>query len=120
MNAIRRENPALQTTWNLKFHEVDNDHILFFSKASDDLSNLLLIAVNLDPFHAHSGYVQVPLAEFGIDSKQSYLAHDLLGDEKFIWQGERNYVSLDPQAMPAHIFRIHRRMRREADFDYYM
>jgi starch synthase (maltosyl-transferring) len=120
MNRIRRENPALQTTWNLNFHEVDNDQILFFSKASDDLSNLLLIAVNLDPFHPHSGYVQVPLDEFGIDPKQSYLAHDLLSDDKFIWQGERNYVSLDPHAMPAHIFRIHRRMRREADFDYYM
>jgi starch synthase (maltosyl-transferring) len=120
VNRIRRENPALQTTWNLKFYETDNEHILFYGKATDDHSNLLLIAVNLDPFHPHSGYVQTPLAEFGIDPKQPYLAHDLLSDDKYIWQGARNFVSLDPQSMPAHIFRIHRRMRREADFDYFM
>jgi starch synthase (maltosyl-transferring) len=62
----------------------------------------------------------VPLAEFGIGPKQTYLVHELLSDDKYIWQGERNYVEMDPQAMPAHIFRVHRRLRREADFDYYM
>jgi starch synthase (maltosyl-transferring) len=120
VNRIRRENPALQTTWNLKFYETDNDQILAYGKMTDDLSNLILITVNLDPFHSHSGYVRVPLTEFGINPKQSYLVHELLSDDKYIWQGERNYVEMDPQAMPAHIFRLHRRLRREADFDYFM
>jgi starch synthase (maltosyl-transferring) len=120
VNRIRRENPALQTTWNLKFYETDNEQILFYGKATDDLSNLMLITVNLDPFHPHSGYVRVPLAELGIGPKQAYLVHDLLSDDKYIWQGERNYVEMDPRAMPAHIFRVHRRIRREADFDYFM
>jgi starch synthase (maltosyl-transferring) len=37
-----------------------------------------------------------------------------------MWQGEKNYVELNPAVMPAHILKIHRRAKREADFDYFM
>jgi starch synthase (maltosyl-transferring) len=120
VNAIRRNNTALQTTWNLHFHHVDNDYLLFYSKASDDLSNIVLIVVNLDPHHAQSGWVTVPLHELGISPDEPYLVHELLGDDKFIWQGERNYVSIDPQRTPAHILRVRKRMKRETDFDYFL
>lgn len=120
VNRIRRENPALQETWNLKFYEADNDYILFYGKTTEDLSNIILTVVNLDPYHTQSGFVEVPIAELGIDPKQPYLAHDLLSDDKYIWQGERNYVELNPQVLPASIFRIRRRMKRETDFDYFM
>jgi len=76
--------------------------------------------VNLDPFHTQSGWVTVPCAELGIESDQPYLVHDLLSDDKYIWQSERNFVELNPHVLPAHVFRVHRRLRREADFDYYM
>ncbi len=120
VNRIRKENPALQTTWNLKFYEVDNDYLLFYGKATEDLSNIILVVVNLDPFHTQSGWVRVPISELGIDPNQPYLAHDLLSDDKYIWQGERNYVELNPQILPAHIFRVRKRLRRETDFDYFM
>jgi starch synthase (maltosyl-transferring) len=29
-------------------------------------------------------------------------------------------VMLDPQRLPAHVFRLRRRVRREQDFDYYL
>ena len=120
VNRIRRENAALQTTRNVKFHDVDNDYMLFYSKTTEDLSNTVLIIVNLDPFHTQSGWVTVPCAELGIESDQPYLVHDLLSDDKYIWQSERNFVELNPHVLPAHVFRVHRRLRREADFDYYM
>lgn len=119
VNKIRRENPALQMTWNLRFYEVDNDFLLFYAKATKDLSNIMLVVVNLDSYHTQSGWVRVPLDELGLDPNQPYLAHDLLSDEKYIWQGERNYVALDPHVIPAHLFRIRRTLRRETDFDYY-
>ncbi|MFH1025391.1 MAG: alpha-1,4-glucan--maltose-1-phosphate maltosyltransferase [Nitrospirota bacterium] len=120
VNRIRRENLALQTTFNIRYYEADNDNILFYGKATHDLSNILLIAVNLDPFHKHSGWVKVPLHEFGIDPNQPYLVHDLLGDDKFIWQGERNYIEINPYICPAYIFRLRRQMKKETDFDYFM
>ena len=58
--------------------------------------------------------------ELDLVPEQSYLVFDLISDEKYIWQGESNYVELNPKIMPAYIFRVHRRLRREVDFDYYM
>ncbi len=120
LNRIRRENPALQETGNVSFHEIDNDHLLFYVKKTSDLSNVLFIVVNLDPFHAQAGTARVPMEELGLSPTQSYLVYDLLSEEKYIWRGERNYIELDPHISPLHIFRVHTRMRREADFDYYL
>ena len=120
INRIRRENPALQSTWNLHFYEVDNDYLLCYGKATQDLSNILLVVVNLNPFHTQSGWVQIPLSTLEIDPKQPYLVHDLLSDDKYIWQGERNYVEINPLLSPAHIFRVRKRLKRETDFDYFM
>lgn len=117
LNQIRRENPALQTTWNLKFYEVNNDNLICYGKTTEDLSNIILIAVNLDPFHVQPGWVRVPLNELGIAPEHPFLVHDLLSDKKYNWQGEWNYVELNPQVMPAHIFRVRRRLNREKDFD---
>jgi starch synthase (maltosyl-transferring) len=120
VNQIRKENPALQTTWNLSFYQVDNDSILFYGKATADLSNLILVAVNLDPFHIRSGWVNIPVNQLGLDPTQPYLVHDLLTDDNYIWQGERNFVELNPQVLPAKIFRVRKRLKREMDFDYFM
>ena len=120
VNRIRRESPALQTTWNLKLYEVENDYLLFFGKGSEELSETILVVVNLDPFHTQGGWLRVPIHELGIAPDQPYLCHDLLGEDKYIWQGERNYVQLDPNILPAFIFRLRRRLKKETDFDYFM
>jgi starch synthase (maltosyl-transferring) len=120
VNRVRRENPALQKTVNLRFYEVDNETLLFYGKVTDDLSNILFVVVNLDPFHTQSGWVRVPIKELGIDPNQPYLVHDLLSDDKYIWQGERNYVELNPQVLTANIFRVKKRLKRETDFDYFL
>ncbi len=106
VNRTRKGNPALQNTWNLKFCEADNDYLLFYGKWTEDLSNIILVVVNLDTLHTQSGWVKVPIWELGIDSNQSYVVHDLLSDEKYNWHGERNYVELNPHKIPAHILRV--------------
>lgn len=120
VNKIRKENPALQETYNIKHYEADNENIFCYGKTSRDLSNIILIAVNLDAYHKHSARVKIPLTELGIDPKQPYLVHDLLGDDKYIWQGELNYFEIDPYISPAFIFKIRKHMKKETDFDYFM
>ena len=120
VNRIRRENPALQTPWNLRFYDIDNDQILFYGKATEDLSNIIFVAVNLDPFHPQSGRAKVPVRELGIDPLQPYLVHDLLSDDMSVWQGEDNPVEIDPRVLPARIFKVRKRLRREMDYDYFL
>jgi starch synthase (maltosyl-transferring) len=120
VNTIRRENQALQSDRILKFHPVDNEQIVAFSKMSEDLSNVIVTVVNLDPHHKQSGWVDLPLDYFQLDAHQEFQMHDLVTEDRFLWQGPRNYVELDPQKMPAHIFRLRRRVRSEHDFDYFL
>jgi len=120
VNRIRRENPALQSDWSLRFHRSDNDQLLCFTKMTQDLSNILLVVVNLDPHYTHGGWIDLPLDGLGLDSEEPYQVHDLLGDARYLWQGPRNYLAVDPRVVPAHIFRIRRRVRTERDFDYFM
>jgi starch synthase (maltosyl-transferring) len=79
-----------------------------------------VVVVNLDPYFTQSGWIEFPLEEFGLDPQQPYQMHDMLGDGRFLWQGYRNYVEIDPHALPAHIFHIRRKLRTERDFDYFM
>ncbi len=120
VNEIRRENPALQSDWSLRFHPIDNDQLIAYSKATEDLSDIILVIVNLDPHYKQSGWVDVPLDDFKLASNQSYQVHDLLTDARYLWQGARNYVELNPSVLPAHIFKVRRRVRTERDFDYFL
>jgi starch synthase (maltosyl-transferring) len=120
INRVRRENPALQSDWNLRFHDTDNPSIICYSKATDDLSNVIVVAVNLDPFHTQSGWVHLDLAPLGLDADKAFQVDDLLSGIRQLWQGPKNYVELPPDTLPAHVFRVRTRVRSERDFDYYL
>jgi starch synthase (maltosyl-transferring) len=120
VNEIRRSNPALQSDWSLRFHQLDNEQLIAYSKTTEDLSNIILVVVNLDPHYKQSGWIEVPLNDFHLEPHQTYQVHDLLTDARYLWHGSRNYVELNPLALPAHIFRVRRRVRTERDFDYFL
>jgi starch synthase (maltosyl-transferring) len=120
LNRIRRENPALHANDRLRFVPVDNDRVVAYVKTTPDLANQILVVVSLDPHHRQTGWVDVPLDDLGLDPQQSFQVHDLLSDARFLWNGPRSFVALEPTAMPAHVFRIRRRTRTEHDFDYYL
>jgi len=108
VNSIRRENPALQGDLSLRFHEVDNDQLICYSKRTEDHSNVILVVVNLDYRYRQSGWVNLSLEELGLGRNEVYQVHDLLGDAVYRWQGARNYVELDPGKIQAHILRVQR------------
>ncbi len=119
-NRIRRENPALQTNWNLHFCRTDNDNLIAYVKTDAGGENILLIAVNMDPFSVQAGNIRLPMEELGLEPGHPFLLHDLIGGERAIWHREWNPVALDPNALPARIWRLRPRLRREHDFDYFM
>jgi starch synthase (maltosyl-transferring) len=119
VNRIRRENPALQQDRTLKFHAVDNEQLICYTKHTADLSNVILVVVNLDPHHTHTGWLDLPLSEFGLEAGESFQMHDLLSDARYLWHAERHFVELNPQVVPAHIFRLRKKVRTERDFDYF-
>jgi starch synthase (maltosyl-transferring) len=108
LNEIRRENRALLFYDNLRFYNADNDAILFYGKMTAARDNIILVVVNLDPFRKQHCFIDVPIDQFGSMEGDAYQVHDLLSDTRYIWHGRRNYVELDPEIQPAHIFRVRR------------
>ena len=120
LNQMRKENPALQSNNKLRFHDTDNPSLICYSKVSDDLSNVIIVVVNLDCFHKQTGWLNLDLAALGLQTGHSFEVYDLLSEGRFLWQGSRNYVELMPESLPAHILRLRRWVRTERDFDYYL
>jgi starch synthase (maltosyl-transferring) len=120
VNRIRRENPALQQDHSLQFFEVDNDNLLCYAKTTADKLDIILVVANLDPHHTQSGWVTLPLDALGLDALNAYQMQDMLTSARFLWNGARNYVEINPQVAPAHIFKLRRRVRTEHDFDYFL
>jgi len=120
LNRVRRDNPALQSDAGLVFIGIDNEQLLAYAKVNEDRSNIVVCVVNLDPHHVQSGWLDLDLAALTLEPGQAYQMHDLLSGANYLWQGPRNFVSLDPQRCPAHVMQLRSRLRRENDFDYFL
>jgi starch synthase (maltosyl-transferring) len=119
LNEIRRSHKAFRHDRSLRFCAIDNEQLIGYARSTPDKSEIVVVVVNLDPHHLQSGSIELPLEHFEIEADQEYRMHDLLSDASYAWLGVRNYVALDPQVVPAHVFVIRRQLRTERDFEHY-
>ena len=120
VNRIRRDNPSLHSNGSLHFHATDNDQLMCYSKSTPYGSNVILVVINLSPYHTHSGWVHLDLDPLWLDSHHPFQVQDLLTNASYQWNGPRNYVELNPHSSPAHIFCVRRRLRTEHGVEQYM
>ena len=111
LNRIRKANPALHTHLNVRFYNAANEHILYYGKPSREGDEMILVAVNLDPYHPQEAGIEIPLWEFGIGDDGALDVEDLIADRAFTWWGKHQHIRLDPADYPFAIWRIrpHRR-----------
>ncbi|MBN3806472.1 DUF3416 domain-containing protein [Paraburkholderia sp. Ac-20336] len=108
LNRIRRANPALQSHLGLTFLTAHNDHILFFEKATEARDNVIVVAINLDPFNEQGADV-----ELSWDTFQRWHLHDhgaldvtdQMSGARFEWHGRWQHVRLR-SGQPFSIWRI--------------
>lgn len=108
LNQIREENPALHEYNNLEFYRSENDNIIVYGKYTNNKKNIIIVVVNLNPFQIQDSFVYIPIDGFGIAPHRPYEVLDLITGARYYWQGEKNYVRLDPHVEVAHILRINR------------
>ncbi len=108
LNEIRRAHTALQRNDTLRFHGIDNDQLLCWSKRASDGDDVVLCVVNLDPWNSQAGWTALDLGELGVPDDAPFVLHDLLTDAQYDWRGPHNFVELDPRSVPAHVFTIRR------------
>ena len=104
LNAIRRANPALQTHLGITFLSCPNDQLLVFEKATEDRSNVVLVAINLDARNTQSGPVDLPFWRYSPEPG-ALQATDLIGGGEERWSDRNRFVSLSPDR-PYGIWRL--------------
>ncbi len=111
LNAIRAAHPALRWLRNLRFHHVDDDNIICFSKSRqlpDGQEDIVIVVANLDPHSTRSSMVRLNMPLLGLDWGDSFDAHDLITDAHWTWW-EHNYVRLGPDGEPVHVIAVGKR-----------
>jgi starch synthase (maltosyl-transferring) len=106
LNRIRRFNPALQSHLGLRFYPAHDDHVLLYGKRLPDRAEMILVAVNLDPFHARDVTIEVPLWEWHRPDDAPMTVSDLMRDTIFTWHGKLQRLRLDPAELPFAIWRV--------------
>lgn len=113
LNRIRMANPALQTHLGIRFYPSSSDNILYFIKATPHPTqperfgdNVVLVAINLDPFVAHDSSLELPLWQFGLPDDGTLEADDLVRGNRFVLRGKMHQIRLDPFDTPYAIWRL--------------
>ena len=104
VNFARKQQTALQEYDNLRFHFAENTNIMAYSKRDQRNGNAVLCIVNLNLKKTENSFVHLNLAELGLTNGQGYTVRDLLSGKDFLWQGSRNYVEINPEKDPCHLF----------------
>jgi starch synthase (maltosyl-transferring) len=105
LNRIRREHLCLQQLRNLRLHHVDNGAVMAFSKRDEASGDTVLVVCLTEPHNPQEATVYLDLGALGMSWDSGLLVRDLLDGSEYHW-GEHNYVRLDPDARPAHIFEV--------------
>lgn len=106
LNQLRRSHPALQSHLGLTFYNASGDDILYFGKRAAAASEIILVAINLDPFAVHTASIEVPLWELGLSDHGSVAVEELMRGTRFDWHGKLQTIRLDPYDLPFAIWRI--------------
>ena len=108
LNSIRRDHPALQEYDNLRFYSADDTNFLCYGKATADLSDIILVIVNLDPFQPHETLFHFPVDAFGLEPGEQFQVTELVTGQSFFWNEGTQHVYLDPNWESALIYSIKR------------
>ncbi|HUO37874.1 MAG TPA: maltotransferase domain-containing protein, partial [Mycobacterium sp.] len=102
LNEIRRRHPALHELRTIRFHHIDNEALLAYSKFDPLTGDAVLVVVTLNAFGPEEATLWLDLPALGMDWHDRFWVREEITDEEYQW-GQANYVRLDPAKAIAHI-----------------
>lgn len=110
LNEIRRAHPALCQLRTIRFHTVDNDALLAYSKFDPATGDNVLVVVTLNPFGTEQGTLWLDMGALGMQApgtgphERFWVREEITGEE-YQW-GQSNFVRLEPAHAVAHIINM--------------
>ncbi|WP_102141988.1 alpha-1,4-glucan--maltose-1-phosphate maltosyltransferase [Mycobacterium hubeiense] len=105
LNEIRRLHPALRQLRTIKFHHIDNDALLAYSKFDPVTGDTVLVVVTLNPFGPEEATLWLDMPALGMEWYDRFWVRDEITAEEYQW-GQSNYVRLDPGKAVAHVLNM--------------
>ncbi|MCV7224367.1 alpha-1,4-glucan--maltose-1-phosphate maltosyltransferase [Mycolicibacterium elephantis] len=105
LNEIRQVHPALHQLRTIKFHHLDNDALLSYSKFDPVTGDQVLVVVTLNPFGAEEATLWLDMAALGMEPHDRFWVRDEITGEEYQW-GHANYVRIDPGKAVAHVLNM--------------
>jgi len=105
INEIRHLHPALSQLRTIKFHPIDNDALLAYSKFDPVTGDCVLVVVTLNAFGPEEATVWLDMGALGMDAYDRFWVRDEVTGDEYQW-GQTNYVRIDPARSVAHILNM--------------
>ncbi len=112
LNQIRREHPSLHWLRTIRFHAVDDENFLVYSKRGGGAGDgsdqdTVLVVANLDPHGTRDTWLHLDMPALGLDWQDHFVAEDLITGQQWQW-GEHVWVQLGPDSEPVHVVHVRR------------
>ncbi|OFJ55009.1 alpha-1,4-glucan--maltose-1-phosphate maltosyltransferase [Mycolicibacterium grossiae] len=105
LNEIRRTHPALAEQRTIKFHSIDNDALLAYSKFDPVTGDCVLVVVTLNAFGPEEATLWLDMAALGMEDWDRFWVRDEITGDEYQW-GQANYVRIDPARAVAHVINM--------------
>ncbi|WP_029117718.1 alpha-1,4-glucan--maltose-1-phosphate maltosyltransferase [Mycobacterium sp. URHB0044] len=105
LNEIRHVHPALSQLRTIKFHAIDNDALLAYSKFDPVTGDCVLVVVTLNAFGPEEATIWLDMEALGMDPYDRFWVRDEVTGDEYQW-GQANYVRIDPARSVAHILNM--------------
>jgi starch synthase (maltosyl-transferring) len=105
LNEIRHLHPALSQLRTIKFHPIDNDALLAYSKFDPVTGDCVLVVVTLNAFGPEEATIWLDMAALGMEPYDRFWVRDEVTGDEYQW-GQANYVRIEPARSVAHILNM--------------
>ncbi len=106
LNRLRRQNPALQTHLGTTVLASGHEDVMVFAKATPDMSNVVLVAVSMNPHTAVDTHIELPQTAMGLSPGAALRAENLMGGGEERWEGTHRALHIAPHTLPFAIWRL--------------
>jgi hypothetical protein len=104
LNQLRRERPVFGPQGPLRILPTEDPEILCYGSLRG--KDFYVVALCLDDARPRAAWIEVPLADLGLKEEAVFHVEDLLSGVRYLWQGRRNHVRIDPADAPAQVLRL--------------
>ena len=79
---------------------------MFYGKMTDDRSNMIFVAISLDPHQGQAGRVWFPSEDMGVPPGGRFWVEELMSGRQYEVRGSEMWVNLYPAGNQAEIYRV--------------